>query len=99
MEVIKKFFWQKEEIHKQDELSSLLADLLSEIDEAKLALNYAHKNLDYAEEYFVDAAAKEVEFSRSRLDALLRKYKDERARYEDLISSALITEVGNQRFN
>ena len=81
MEVIKKIFWQKEVIHEQDELSGLLADLLSEIEEAKLALNYAQQNLDYAEEYFIDAAAKEVEFNRSRLDALLKKYKDERARY------------------
>ena len=40
MEVIKKFFGQKEEIlYETDDLSNLLADLLSEIDEAKLALN------------------------------------------------------------
>ena len=84
MEVIKKIFWQKEEIYEQDDLSSLLADLLFEIDEAKLALNCAQQNLDYAEEYFVDAATKEVEFNRSRLDALLRKYRDERARYDQV---------------
>ena len=81
MKVIEKIFGQvKEEAHEQDELSNLLSDLLDEISEAKLSLNYAQQNLDYAEEYFVDAAAKEVEFNRSRLDALLRKYKDERAK-------------------
>ena len=81
MNVIEKIFSQvREETYEQDELSNLLSDLLAEIDEAKLALGHAQQNLNYAEEYFVDAAAKEVEFNRSRLDALLRKYKDERAK-------------------
>jgi len=82
--VIKKIFGQKEEkAYEQEKISNLLSDLLFEIDEAKLALNYAQQNLNYAEEYFVDAAAKEVEFNRSRLNALLKKYKDEKARQED----------------
>lgn|GEM_PF-6016603 len=84
MGVIKKIFGQKEEkAYEQEKISNLLSDLLFEIDEAKLALNYAQQNLNYAEEYFVDAAAKEVEFNRSRLNALLKKYKDEKARQED----------------
>ncbi|WP_028307149.1 hypothetical protein [Desulfitibacter alkalitolerans] len=79
MKVIKKILGQKRvKIHEQDDLSRLL----TEIDEAKLALNYAQQNLNYAEEYFIDAAAKEVEFSKSRLNALLRKYKEERAKQE-----------------
>jgi len=79
VKVIKKILGQKRvKIHEQDDLSRLL----TEIDEAKLALNYAQQNLNYAEEYFIDAAAKEVEFSKSRLNALLRKYKEERAKQE-----------------
>ena len=79
--VIKKILGQQRvKIHEQDDLSRLL----TEIDEAKVALNYAQQNLNYAEEYFIDAAAKEVEFSKSRLDALLRRYKEERAKQEQV---------------
>lgn len=79
--VIKKILGQQRvKIHEQDDLSRLL----TEIDEAKLALNYAQQNLNYAEEYFIDAAAKEVEFSKSRLNALLRRYKEERAKQEQV---------------
>jgi hypothetical protein len=81
MKVIKKILGQQRvKIHEQDDLSRLL----TEIDEAKVALNYAQQNLNYAEEYFIDAAAKEVEFSKSRLDALLRRYKEERAKQEQV---------------
>lgn len=79
MKVIRKILGQKKlKMQEHDDLSRLL----TEIHEAKLALNYAQQNLNYAEDYFIDAAAKEVEFSKSRLNALLKKYKEERAKQE-----------------
>ncbi len=59
-----------------------LSRLLSEINEAKNQFDYAQQNLNNAEEIFIDVAAKEVEFSKSRLNALLKKYKEERIKID-----------------
>jgi len=62
----------------QDDLSRLLY----EINEAKDQFNYAQQNLNNAEEIFIDVAAKEVDYSKSRLNALLKKYKEERIKMD-----------------
>lgn len=76
MKALKKIFGNNKmsRICDQDDLSRLLA----EINDAKRQFNYAQQNLNNAEEIFIDVAAKEVEFNKSRLNALLKKYKEER---------------------
>jgi len=58
---------------KDDSITGLLAEII----EAKRNLHYAHQNLNNAEGMFVEVAAREVEFSKSRLNALLKKYREE----------------------
>ncbi len=77
MNVLKNLFQkQPQEKYQEDSLDRIFI----EIEEAKKAFDFAQQNLDNAEGPFVDVAAVEFELAKTRLNALLKKYKEEKAK-------------------